>query len=104
MISIDVFMIGLMAVSILTGIVTEAVKKVLLAIKVNYQANILSGIVSVILSAAVGAAYVLVAGVGFTALSIIAIVALALMSWLSAMVGYDKVVQVIDQLKNVKKG
>ena len=104
MISIDVFMIGLMMVSVLTGIVTEAVKKLLTALKANYQANILSGIVAVILSAGVGVAYVFVAGVGFTAMSIVTIVALALASWLSAMVGYDKVVQVIDQLKNVKKG
>lgn len=104
MISIDVFMIGLMAVSILTGVVTEAIKKLLTALKVNYNANILSGIVAVVLSAAVGIAYIFVAGVGFTALSIVSLVALALMSWLSAMVGYDKVVQVIDQLKNVKKG
>lgn len=104
MINVDVFMIGLMIVSVLTGIVTEAIKKLLTAIKVNYQANIVSGIVAVILSAGVGIAYIFVAGVGFTAGSIVSLVALALMGWLSAMVGYDKVVQVIDQLKNVKKG
>ena len=104
MISIDLFMIGLMVVSVLTGVVTEAIKKMLAGVKVNYHANIISGVVAVILSAAVGVAYVFVAGVGFTALSIVAIVSLAFMSWLSAMVGYDKVVQIIDQLKTVKKG
>lgn len=104
MINFEVFLIGLMVVSTLTGLTTEAVKHILTALKVNYQANVLSGIVAVILSAAVGIAYVFVAGIGFAAQSIVSIIALAFMSWLSAMIGYDKVVQVIDQFKNIKKG
>lgn len=104
MISFEVFLIGLMVVSTLTGLTTEAVKHILSALKVNYQANVLSGIVAVILSAAVGVAYILVAGVGFAVQSIISVIALAFMSWLSAMVGYDKVIQVINQFKNIKKG
>lgn len=104
MINFDVFLIGLMIVSTLTGLATEAVKHFLSGLNVKYQSNILSGIVAVILSAAIGVSYVLVANVGFTAASIVTIVALSFMSWLSAMVGYDKVVQVINQFKNVKKG
>lgn len=104
MISFDVFMIGLLVVSTLTGLTTEAVKRILSALNVNYQSNILSGIVAVVLSAAIGVCYVLVANVGFTAMSIVTIIALAFMSWMSAMVGYDKVVQVIGQFKNIKKG
>lgn len=99
MISFDVFLIGLLVVSTLTGLTTEAVKHVLSALNVKYQSNILSGIVAVILSAAVGVCYVLVADIGFTATSIVTNIALAFMSWLSSMVGYDKVVQVISQFK-----
>ena len=104
MISFEVFLIGLLVVSTLTGLVTEAVKHILLALKVNYQANILSGIVAVSLSAAIGIGYVVFASIGFSAQSIISIIVLAFMSWLSAMVGYDKVIQVINQFKNIKKG
>lgn len=104
MISFDVFLIGLMAISTLTGLTTEAVKRFLSALNVKYQSNILSGIVAVILSAAVGVSYVLVTNAGFTATSIVTIIALTFMSWMSAMVGYDKVIQIINQLKNVKKG
>lgn len=104
MVSLQVFLIGLSAVSVLTGIVTEAVKHVLNSLNRTYQSNILSGIVAAILAAAIGVGYVIIAGVGFTAANIVCIVALAFMGWLSAMVGYDKVVQVINQFKNVKKG
>lgn len=104
MISFEVFLIGLMVVSTLTGITTEAVKRMLLALKINYQANVLSGIIAVVLSAGVGVGYILITGAIFTAQNIISVIALAFMSWLSAMVGYDKVIQVIDQIKNIKKG
>ena len=104
MISFEVFLIGLLVVSTLTGLATEAVKHILSACNVKYQANVLSGIVALVLSAAVGIGYIFLAHVGFTAQSIVSLVALAFMSWLSAMVGYDKVIQVIGQFKNIKKG
>ena len=104
MINFEVFLIGLLAVSTLTGLTTEAVKHILTAFNIKYQANVLSGIVALVLSAAIGVGYIFLAEIGFTAQSIASLIALAFMSWLSAMVGYDKVIQVIDQLKNVKKG
>ena len=104
MISFEVFLIGLLVVSTLTGLTTEAVKHILTAFNVKYQSNLLSGIVATVLSVAIGIGYILLANIGFTTQSIISLIALAFMSWLSAMVGYDKVIQVINQLKNVKKG
>lgn len=104
MITGDVFMMGLAAVSIATGLVTEGVKQLLNLLKVNYNSNIISGIVALLLAAGVGIGYIMLAGIGFTVQSIIALIVLALASWLCAMVGYDKVVQLINQLKNIKKG
>ena len=104
MISFEVFLISLLVVSTLTGFVTEAVKRILVELKVNYYANVLSGIVALILSAAVGIGYVVIAEIGFTAQSIVSLCALAFMSWLGSMIGYDKVIQIINQYKNIKKG
>ena len=100
MITFDVFLIGLMVISTLTGLVTEAIKKILVEHNVTYKANSLAGLVSAILSAAVGAGYVIVTNNHFTAQIIVCIVALVFMSWLCSMVGYDKV---IGQFKNMKK-
>ena len=104
MINFEIFMFGLLIVATLSGLVTEAVKKILAELKVNYYSNLLAGIVSLVLAVGVGVSYIIVNNLGFTGANIVQIVVLAIASWLCSMVGYDKVVQVITQLKNTKKG
>ena len=104
MINFETFMIGLAVVSTLTGLVTEAIKKILNGKNKTYCANTLAGIVAAALSIALGVGYVIFISVGFTAQVVICIIALAFASWLCSMVGYDKVLQVITQFKTNKKG
>ena len=99
MISLHVFMLGVLVTSTMTGLATEAIKKILAEYSKNYYANTLAGIVSVILSVAIGVGYMMISGISFTSQSIIYLVALVFISWLCAMVGYDKVVQTISQFK-----
>ena len=99
MISLEVFLIGLLFTSVLTGLVTEAVKKIMAEYSINYRANTLAGIVAAVLSAAIGTAYVLVTGICFTCEIIVCVVALIFFGWLCAMVGYDKVIQSLSQFK-----
>ena len=96
----EIFLIGLMFISTLTGLVTEAIKKIFTEHNKTYHSNTISGIVSAILSVCVGVGYIIVQNIGFTAQNIVYIVALVFMSWLCAMVGYDKI---IGQFKNTKK-
>lgn len=99
MIDLEVFLIGLMAVSTLTGLVTEAVKKILDEHEKAYRSNTLAGIVATVLSAVVGVCYVILANIAFTPKVIVCIVALVFMSWLCSMVGYDKVVEIFKPTK-----
>lgn len=99
MITLQVFMLGVLITSTLTGLATEAVKKILTEYGKNYYANTLAGIVSLILSLAVGIGYILTFNVSFTAQTIVCLVSLVFISWLCAMIGYDKVVQAISQFK-----
>lgn len=103
MINFEVFLLGLVIVSTLTGLVTEAVKIILKEFNVSYHTNTLTGIVATVLSAVVGVCYVIVTGIAFTAPIIIYIIALVFLSWLCAMVGYDKVVQAVGQFKTTGK-
>ena len=103
MVSFETFLLGLLVVSTLTGLVTEAVKKMMAERNLEYKANTLAGIVSFVLSAAIGLGYVLLSNIGFTTQVIVYLVALVFTSWLCAMVGYDKVVQTISQFKSFKK-
>lgn len=99
MVTFDVFSTGLLLTSTLTGLVTEAVKNVLNEYNVTYQSNMLAGIVSLILSSMVGVGYVVMNEIAFTAQIVVYIVGLIFMSWLCAMVGYDKVIQAVGQFK-----
>ena len=98
--NIQVFMTGLVVMSAIVGLVTEAVKKILSEFNVKYYANTLAGIVSMVLSTAIGVCYIVVTGSAFTAQVIVGIITFVFMSWLCAMVGYDKVIQTIAQFKN----
>lgn len=99
MITFETFLIGLLVISTLTSLVTEAVKKVLKDKNVAYSANTLAGIVAACLSLMVSIGYVILAGITFTVQIVVCIIALIFMSWLCAMVGYDKVIQVITSFK-----
>lgn len=99
MISFDIFLLGLMIVSTMTGLVTEAVKKILAENNVAYRANTLAGIVSTILSACVGIGYIVFTEIGFSAQIVVCLVAMVFMSWLCSMVGYDKVVGIFKTTK-----
>lgn len=99
MISFEVFLMGLMVVSALTGLVTEAVKKILDEHGVKYLANTLAGIVAAALSLLVGIGYVILYSITFTAQIVVCLVALIFLSWLCSMVGYDKVIACFQKPK-----
>lgn len=103
MVNFEVFLLGLLMTSTLTALVTEAVKKVLTENNVSYRANTLAGIVALFLSSAICVGYVILAGIGFTSQILVCLIAQVFMSWLCAMVGYDKVIQAISQFKMEKK-
>lgn len=100
MVSVEVFMLGLLITSTLTSLVTEAVKKLMAEHNKTYHANTLVGIIALVLSIVIGSGYVVLNGLEFTSVVIICIIAQVFMSWLCAMVGYDKVIQAISQFKN----
>jgi uncharacterized membrane protein YqgA involved in biofilm formation len=99
MIGIEVFLFGLMITSTLTGLVTEAIKKILTEYNRTYRANTLAGIVATVLSIAIGIGYIIATGSGFTAQIIICLIAQVFLSWLCSMVGYDKVVEIFTKTK-----
>lgn len=103
-INFEIFLLGLLIASTLTALVTEAIKKILTEHNIAYRANTLAGIVSTILSAALCAGYIIMANLGFTPQILVCLIAQIFMSWLCAMIGYDKVIQAISQFKSNKEG
>lgn len=97
--NLEIFLTLLLAVSILTGLTVEAIKEVLKELERPYKANILAGLVAVALSVLVMAGYVTLVDAVINSKMAVYLIALVLLSWLSAMVGYDKVIQAITQIR-----
>lgn len=88
---------GLAIVSVLAGLVTEAVKKICENRGSDCPENLTAGCASVVLAVVYGAV-ISVTGGGWTAQSIVCTIVLVILSWLCSMLGYDKVTQTIAQL------
>lgn len=100
--SVDIFLMLMLAVSVLTGLFVEAIKKILDGVGVKYSTNILTGAVSVVLAVVIDAGYIVMTDAMLTDKMAVMLIALVLLSWLCAMVGYDKVMQAITQVKTNK--
>ena len=99
MMDIEHFLMLLIGVSVFTALVTEAIKKIMDEAGKVYKANILAGAVSVVLSVLAGTGYIIMTEAQINAKMAVILIALVLLSWLCAMVGYDKVMQAITQIK-----
>lgn len=81
--------------SLMSSLVTEAIKKAFTSVSTNVIAladSVLVGLVGTI------CAYILM-GIPFTLANDICIVLMAACIWIGSMVGYDKVMQTISQIK-----
>ena len=98
--TLQVFLTLLMLVSIFTGLFTEGIKNLLKERNKTYHANALAGYVAVVLAILAWAGYTVLFEAVLNAQMVVFLIALILLSWLAAMVGYDKVIQAIAQFKN----
>lgn len=82
-------------ISILTGLIVEALKKCLDEFKVTYKANLLAALVAIVLSLGYCCGYIVLTGATLTGELVVNGIVLILMSWLTAMLGYDKIKQTL---------
>ena len=94
--------IALMGISIVTSLIVEGIKKLFENTKIKLSSNILAAIVSVVVSLATSLAYVFISQIQFTPTVIFEIIALIVLSFLVSTVGYDKVMQAINQVTSAK--
>lgn len=103
--TIDIFLVLLMMVSICTSLATEGLKKALTELGKDYYPNILSGWVAIVISVSVWAIYLILVNATLDARMFAILIALMFFGWLCAMVGYDKVIQAITQVSGgIKNG
>lgn len=98
--TVELFLILLSVLSVITSIFTEGVKKMLESLKFKYVSNIVVLCVSIIVAGVGMIVFYLWNDFAWTTLNIICIFLMICANWLSAMLGYDKIKQAIEQIKN----
>lgn len=101
--STEFLTVALLFVSMATTLTVEAIKKIFTKTGTSYSSNALAAIVAVIIALVVSVFYTILGGIEFNTTVIVQTIVLMFFSFLAATVGYDKVVQLIEQLKLIKK-
>lgn len=84
----------------MTSLITEAVKKSLGSAK--YPANLIAAVTAVVTAGAICAGYLILNNMPLTPQVWVYIVAIVVLTWLCATLGYDKIVQTLSQLRKTK--
>lgn len=99
--TLTLFLTLLVILAVVVSLITEAVKKFLDDTEVNYSSNVVVLIIALIVGAGGTALAYIFLGIPFTTPNILCIALMAVAVWVGAMVGYDKVLQMIEQVKNL---
>ena len=95
------FLMLLSSFSVLSGLVTEGIKK-LISDKANMSYNIIALVVALVIGGAGSAVYYQLNAIPFNIDNIIYLVLMGLASGLCSMVGFDKIKQAIEQITSKK--
>lgn len=93
---------ALIAVSLLTNLTVEGLKKLMDERGMTYSSNLLAAVTSVIIAAAIFGGYMIMNDIAFTIKIAVQIVILMYLAFLSSTVGYDKIIQTLKQIKETK--
>lgn len=85
----------LMICSVLTGLIVEGIKKM---VEVR-KPNIVACIVSIVVGAVVPIGYIINQSIPIDTNAVMYVLSIIVLSWLCAMLGYDKVIQTLAQIK-----
>ena len=97
--TVESFLILLTILSVVTSLFTEGIKNFLDSIKFTYVSNILVLVVAIVVGGVGTAIFYMWNDIAWTSLNIICIFLMMCANWLGAMLGYDKVMQAITQMK-----
>lgn len=95
------FITLLVILAVAVSLIMEAVKKFLDDAGVNYSPNLVVLIISIIVGIGGTALTYTFLGIPFTSPNIVCMALMALAVWVGSMVGYDKVIQMIEQFKSL---
>lgn len=94
--------IALFAISVLTTLTVQGIKVLLDNTSNDYSSNVLAVCVSIVLSIAITVGYLIMTQTALNAQIAVELIVLMYLSFLVATNGYDKVIQALKQIKEIK--
>lgn len=98
--TIEVFLALLLILSSANALLTQAVKKFLDGYEFKYSSNVVALIDSIIVGAVGTYVYYLLDNIPFDGQHIMFLILLTIATWISSMIGYDKILQLMNQIKD----
>lgn len=102
MMTVEIFLILLVALSTATGTITSGVKKLLDSANKTYSSNVVVFIVAAFVGGIGTCAFYLLNGYLWNIVNIVYIFMMMVANAFGAMLGYDKIIQTIKQMKSPK--
>ena len=96
---ISIFTVG----AAISGLLTEAVKKAYKNAGKEYSANIIALIDAAVVGGLGTACAYMLLGIPWTVNNIICLALMVVVVWMGSMIGYDKIVQLLKQIGDVKE-
>lgn len=97
--TVTLFITLLTAFSAVNTLIVEAIKKIIQTKTDHYSSNLIAVICALVVGSGGTAAYYTLFTIPFTSGNIVCMCLMGLAVAVSSMVGYDKIVQLIEQLK-----
>lgn len=96
--TVTLFMTIIVVASMVASLLTEAIKKAYENAKKEYSANIIALVNAIVVGCGGTAVVYMLLNIPWTVNNIICLILMGVAVWIGAMIGYDKVIQTIQQI------
>lgn len=100
--TITLFITILTAAATITSLLTEAIKKAYQNAKKNYSSNVIALVNAIVVGCGGTAVTYILLGQPWTINNIICMILMGIAVWIASMIGYDKILQLLEQLADIK--
>lgn len=101
--SVTLFITILTIGGMVTALLTEAIKKMYANMKKDYSANIIALVNAVVVGCGGTAVVYMLMNIPWTVNNIICMVLMTVAVWIASMLGFDKVLQTVNQIARINK-
>ena len=101
--SITLFITILTIGGMVTTLLTEAIKKMYANMNKDYSSNIIALVNAIVVGCGGTAVVYMLSGIEWSVNNIICLILMAISVWIASMLGFDKVIQTVNQIAKLNK-